>query len=79
MSFRRLCYLGAFASATLVSPLAQALEANVVDSKFASVTVLSPVTKTGELKPIRDVGMVAFFSPLAANLFAQEWRKRTKK
>jgi hypothetical protein len=78
MSFRRLCYLGAFASATLVSPLAQALEANVVDSKFASVTVLSPVTKTGELKPIRDVGMVAFFSPLAANLFAQEWRKRTK-
>ena len=77
MSLRKLCYFGLLASATLVSPLAQALEADVVDSKFASITVLAPVTKAGELRPIADVGMVAFFSPLAANLFAQGWRKQT--
>jgi hypothetical protein len=77
MSLRNLCCFGLLASATLASPLAQALEADVVDSKFASVIVLAPVTEAGELRPIADVGMVAFFSPLAANLFAQGWRKRT--
>lgn len=77
MTFRNLCCFGLLASATLVAPAAKALEADVVDSKFASVTVLAPVTEAGELKPIADVGMVAFFSPLAANLFAQGWRKKT--
>lgn len=77
MTFRHLCCLGVLVSAALVSPSAQALEADVVDSKFASVTVLAPVTEAGELRPIKDVGMVAFFSPLAANLFAQGWRKKT--
>ena len=77
MSLRNLCCFGLLTSATLASPLAQALEADVVDSKFANVTVLAPVTKAGELRPIADVGMIAFFSPLAANLFAQGWRKQT--
>ena len=76
MTFRHLCCLGVLVSAALVSPSARALEADVVDSKFASVTVLAPVTEAGELRPITDVGMVAFFSPLAANLFAQGWRKK---
>ena len=77
MTFRNLCCFGLLASTTLVAPVAQALEADVVDSKFASVTVLAPVTEAGELRPIADVGMIAFFSPLAANLFAQGWRKKT--
>ena len=58
-------------------PIAHALEPDAVDAKFNQVTVLTPVSKSGELLPLKDVGMVAFFSPLAADLFAKEWRKRS--
>ena len=61
---------------SLGAPVAYALEPEMVDGKFKEVRVLTPVTKTGELKPLKEAGMVAFFSPLAADLFAQEWRKR---
>ena len=57
------------------SPLAQALEPKTVDSKFRNVIVLTPVDKSGELLLLKDVGMVAFFSRLAADQFAIRWRK----
>lgn len=60
-----------------LTPMARGLEADAVDAKFNEVTVLTPVSKTGELLPLKDVGMVAFFSRLAADLFAKEWRKRS--
>ena len=64
------------AGASLLGTGALALEPAAVDAKFKDVTVLTPVSKTGELMPLEKVGMLAFFSPLAAELFAGEWRKR---
>ncbi|WP_115120305.1 hypothetical protein [Synechococcus sp. UW105] len=65
------------ACASLFAPCARALEPDAVDAKFQTVTVLTPVTEAGELKPLKQAGMVAFFSTLAADLFAQQWRQRT--
>ena len=64
------------AGASLLGSGAFALEPAAVDAKFKDVTVLTPVSKTGELMPLKQFGMLAFFSPLAADLFAGEWRKR---
>ncbi|EAQ70068.1 hypothetical protein RS9917_04515 [Synechococcus sp. RS9917] len=55
---------------------ARALPPEQVDQAFATVTVLTPVTAAGEVRALKDVGMVAFFSPLAADLFARNWRQR---
>ena len=65
-----------FGGASLLVSVAHALEPDAVDAKFSKVRVLTPVTKDGDFLPLENVGMVAFFSPLAADLFAQEWRKR---
>lgn len=67
----------ALAFSSLLAPSARALDPEAVDAKFQAVTVLTPVTEDGDLKPLNEVGMVAFFSTLAADLFAQQWRKRT--
>lgn len=58
-------------------PMVHALEPEAVDSKFQNVIVLTPVDKSEELLPLKGVGMVAFFSRLAADQFAIEWRKRS--
>ncbi|WP_240789305.1 hypothetical protein [Synechococcus sp. BS56D] len=55
---------------------AQALTPEQVDQAFSTVTVLTAVTATGEVRALKNVGMVAFFSPLAADLFAKNWRQR---
>ena len=77
MVLRRAALALSVVGAMSVTPMARALEADAVDAKFNQVTVLTPVTKTGELLPLKDVGMVAFFSRLSADLFAKEWRKRS--
>ena len=64
----------------LASPLtitsALALEPEAVDAKFQNVIVLTPVDKSGELLPLEDIGMVAFFSRLAADQFAAGFKQR---
>ena len=60
----------------LTIPTARALEPEAVDAKFQNVIVLTPVDKSGELLPLKDIGMVAFFSRLAADQFATGWKQR---
>ena len=66
----------ALAGTSLLGGGALALEPAAVDAKFKDLTELAPVSTTGELIPLKPFGMVAFFSPLAADLFEGEWRKR---
>ena len=77
MLFRSTALTLALLGPALATPMAHALEPEAVDSKFQNVIVLTPVDKSGELLSLKDVGMVAFFSRLAADQFAIGWRKRS--
>ena len=77
MLFRSIALTLAVLGPALATPMAQALEPEAVDSKFQNVIVLTPVDQSGELLSLKDVGMVAFFSRLAADQFAIGWRKRS--
>ena len=77
MLFRSTALTLALLGPALATPMAHALEPEAVDSKFQNVIVLTPVDESGELLSLKDVGMVAFFSRLAADQFAIGWRKRS--
>ena len=77
MTIRSVALTLAMFGSALAAPMAHALEPGAVDSKFRNVIILAPVNQTGELMPLKDVGMVAFFSRLAADQFAIGWQKRT--
>ncbi|WP_413324237.1 hypothetical protein [Synechococcus sp. MIT S9503] len=77
MTIRSVALSLAIFGSPLAVPMAHALEPEAVDSKFQNVIILTPVDETGELMLIKDVGMVAFFSRLAADQFAKGWQKRT--
>ncbi len=77
MTIRSFATAFLLAGSTLLGSVASALEPDAVDAKFQAVTVLTPVTESGELQPLKQAGLVAFFSTLAADLFAEQWRKRT--